>query len=64
MSFKVKDLMVNVGPLQTEDASTCTHWTRTTGGLGCVDSLFDRAQRARHELSLLKAQLRRSATRA
>ena len=64
MSFKVKDLMVNVGPLQSEDASTCTHWTRTTGGLGCVDSIFDHAQRAKHELSLLKAQLRRSATRA
>lgn len=64
MSFKVKDLMVNVGPLQTEDASTCTHWTRTTGGLGCVDSVFDQAGRARHGLSLLKAQLRRSATRA
>lgn len=64
MSFKVKDLMINVGPLQSEEASTCTNWTRTTGGLGCVDSLFDNAQRARHELSLLKAQLRRSATRA
>jgi hypothetical protein len=65
MSFKVKDLMMNVGPLQNgDDASTCTHWTRTTGGLGCVDSLFDHSQRARHELSLLKAQLRRSAMRA
>lgn len=64
MSFKVKDLMINVGPLQQEDASTCTHWTRTTGGLGCVDSLYDNAQRARHDLSLLKAQLRRSAGRA
>ena len=65
MSFKVKDLMINVGPLQSQDdASTCTNWTRTTGGAGCVDSVFDHAQRARHELSLLKAQLRRSATRA
>lgn len=64
MSFKVKDLMVNVGPLQSEEASTCTYPSRTTGGAGCVDSLFDNAQRARHELSLLKAQLRRSATRA
>ncbi|MEA2564335.1 MAG: hypothetical protein QOH06_5839 [Acidobacteriota bacterium] len=64
MSFKVKDLMINVGPLQNEDLSTCTHWTRTTGGAGCIDSLFDNAQRARHELSLLKAQLRQSATRA
>jgi hypothetical protein len=64
MSFKVKDLMINVGPLQEEDASTCTNWTRTTGGAGCVDSFFDNAQRASHQLSLLKAQLRRSATRA
>jgi hypothetical protein len=63
MSFKVKDLMVNVGPLQNE-ASTCTFWTRTSGGGGCIDSLFDNAQRAKHELSLLKAQLRRSAARA
>jgi hypothetical protein len=63
MSFKVKDLMINVGPLES-DASTCTNWTRTTGGLGCVDSLFDNAQRASHQLSLLKAQLRRSARRA
>jgi len=65
MSFKVKDLMINVGPLQSEEASTCTYWTRTTSGAGgCIDSLFDNANRARHELSLLKAQLRRSATRA
>jgi hypothetical protein len=63
MSFKVKDLMVNVGPMQNE-ASTCTYWTRTTGGAGCVDSLFDHGMRAKHELSLLKAQLRRAATRA
>jgi hypothetical protein len=62
MSFKVKDLMINVGPLQN-DASTCTYPSRT-GGAGCADSLFDNSQRARHELSLLKAQLRRSATRA
>lgn len=59
MTFKVKDLMINVGPLQ--DAGTCTNQTWTGA---CADSLFDRAQRARHELSLLKAQLRQSATRA
>lgn len=63
MSFKVKDLMINVGPLQDEPY-TCTLVTRTTGGAGCVDSIFDHGQRARHELSLLKAQLRQSATRA
>ena len=65
MSFKVKDLMINVGPLQNEDEySTCTYWTRTTGGAGCIDSVFDHGQRAKHELALLKTQLRRSATRA
>ena len=62
MSFKVKDLMISVGPLQNEQY-TCTLVTRPTGG-GCVISLFDHAQRASHELSLLKAQLRQSATRA
>lgn len=61
MSFKVKDLMISVGPLQNY---TCTTVTRPTGGVGCVDSLCDHSQRASHELSLLKAQLRRSATRA
>jgi hypothetical protein len=62
MSFKVKDLMIRVGPLQ-DQFETCTLVSRPTGG-GCADSLFDRAQRASHELSLLKAQLRQSATRA
>jgi hypothetical protein len=62
MSFKVKDLMISVGPLQNDDY-TCTVVSRPTGG-SCANSLFDRAQRARHELSLLKAQLRQSATRA
>jgi hypothetical protein len=64
MSFKVKDLMISIGPLLSEEASTCTLITRTTGGAGCVDSLFDQAQRARRELSLLKAQLRRTVARA
>lgn len=65
MSFKVKDLMINVGPMQSEELSTCTYWTRTTSGAGgCVDSLFDHGMRAKHEISLLKAQLRRAATRA
>lgn len=63
MSFKVKDLMANVGPLGSEEASTCTFVTRTTGA-GCVDSLYDHSRRAKHELSLLKAQLRRAAARA
>lgn len=61
MSFKVKDLMISVGPLQSEEVSTCTYPSRTGG---CVDSLFDHAERAKHGLSLLKAQLRRAAARA
>jgi hypothetical protein len=60
MTFKVKDLMINVGPLQ-DAGSTCTNQTWTGA---CVDSLFDNAQRTSHGLSLLKAQLRRSAMRA
>lgn len=62
MSFKVTDLMMNVGALQDEQY-TCTLVTRPTGA-GCVDSAFFNAGKARHELSLLKAQLRRSGTRA
>ena len=63
MSFKVKDLMISVGPLQSEDYSTCTIITRTTGGAGCIDSFFDSPQRAQRELSLLKAQLRHAVAR-
>ena len=61
MMFKVKDLMTNVAPGQADDGGVCPFqsWTGVCGG-----SLFDNAQRARHELSLLKAQLRRSAARA
>ena len=60
MSFKVTDLMISVGPVQNY---TCTLVTRPTGG-ACIDSILDHAQRASHELSLLKAQLRQLATRA
>ena len=59
MTFKVKDLMLNVGPLQNE--GTCTNQTWTGA---CVETMFDRARRATHELSLLKAQLRRATMRA
>ena len=62
MSFKVVDLMLKVSPLQDEQY-TCTLVTRPTGS-GCIDSAFDNSGKARHDLSLLKAQLRRSATRA
>lgn len=63
MTFKVKDLMVGVGPWN-DGTSTCPTATRTTGGGGCIDSFFDGAARAKHELSLLKAQLRQSVSRS
>lgn len=63
MSFKVKDLMFSVGPMEMDDASTCTLVTRTTGG-ACVDSYFFQGKRAKHDLSQLKAQLRQAARRA
>lgn len=61
MTFKVKDLMINVGAPRNAEGFTCTTVTWTGG---CADSLVDHGQRARHELSLLKAQLRRAAARA
>ena len=64
MSFKVTDLMVIVGSLDPADDSTCTIVSRTTGGAGCVDSIFFQDDRTRHDLSLLKAQLRQVAGRA
>lgn len=64
MSFKVKDLMVIVGSLDPADDSTCTIVSRTTGGAGCVDSLFFQGNRRKQDLSLLKAQLRQAARRA
>lgn len=64
MSFKVMDLMVVVGNLDPADDSTCTIVSRTTGGAGCVDSFFLVDSRTKHDLSLLKAQLRHAAGRA
>lgn len=61
MSFKVTDLMISVSPWQNENY-TCTLVTRPTGG-ACIDTAFDHARRAKHELAVLKTQLR-SATRA
>lgn len=62
MSFKVKDLMVGVGPLQDDEYSTCPLLSRTTGG-ACIESVFDNAQRVKHGLALLKAQLRHAVAR-
>lgn len=63
MSFKVKDLMIKVGPMEIHDDSTCTLVTKPTGS-ACADTYFLHAGRGRKELSLLKAQLRHVAGRA
>jgi hypothetical protein len=64
MSFKVKDLAMNVGGLNADDTSTCTTLTRTTSG-DCLGSLFfrDGASSGNRNLSLLKAQLRQAVAR-
>jgi hypothetical protein len=59
MSFKVKDLMINVALMPQAETCTGQTWTGACGG-----SLFDWAQKAANELSLLKAQLRLAAMRA
>lgn len=64
MTFKVKDLMISVpGPVYETEPSTCTGWTRPTGG-ACVDSLLDHSEDARHGLSVLKDQLQQVMARA
>ena len=66
MSFKVKDLMVRVGGAGYGDASTCTGWTRPTGGGGCIDSVSapGRAEGGRQDLAILRAQLRKAVARS
>lgn len=63
MSFKVKDLAMNVGGLNADDASTCTTLTRTSD---CLSSAFFRegGKGRSSNLSLLKAQLRQAVARA
>jgi hypothetical protein len=65
MSFKVKDLAMNVGGLNADDTSTCTTLTRPTGDT-CSVSLFfrDGASSRNRNLSLLKSQLRQIVARA
>jgi len=65
MSFKVKDLAMNVGDLNDDTLSTCTTLTRTTSG-DCLASLyFGEGARGRSgNLSVLKAQLRQAVARA
>jgi hypothetical protein len=64
MSFKVKDLAMNVG-VSIEEASTCSTWTRqTSGGASCSISLFLRDGAGGRNLSTLRAQLRQVMARA
>ena len=66
MSFKVKDLMVRVGGASYDEASTCTGYTRPTGG-SCADSLLfgpGRTDGARQNLAVLRAQLRQAVERS
>jgi hypothetical protein len=67
MSFKVKDLAMNVGG-SIDEASTCSTWTRQTSGgasgASCSISLFLRDGTGGRNLSTLRAQLRQVMTRA
>ena len=64
MSFKVKDLAMNVGGLNVDEASTCSTWTRVNGGFSCSVSAFAADGSGGRNLSALKAQLRRAVSRA
>lgn len=65
MSFKVKDLAMNVGGLNLEEASTCSTWTRVSGGnAGCAASAFLAEGTGTHNLAALRNQLRRAVSRA
>jgi hypothetical protein len=64
MSFKVKDLAMNVG--YVDGASTCSTWTRVSGASGnscTVSNLFVDGAGGRN-LAALKSQLRQAVARA
>jgi hypothetical protein len=61
MSFKVKDLALNV----VSEASTCSTWTRVSGNSGaCAMTAMPMDGRGDRNLSALRAQLRRMVARA
>ena len=64
MSFKVKDLAMNVGGFNVDEASTCSTWTRfqTCKDCGIRASPFNGS--GNRNLSALRAQLRQVVTRA
>jgi hypothetical protein len=65
MSFKVKDLAMNVGGF-VDEASTCGTWTRQNGGNSgaCSISAFLIDGTGARNLSVLRAHLRRAVARA
>ncbi|MES1245581.1 MAG: hypothetical protein ABUT39_28505 [Acidobacteriota bacterium] len=64
MSFKVKDLAMNVGAFNVNEASTCSTWTRVSGGNSgiCGVSASPFAGGESH-LAALRAQLRQAVSR-
>lgn len=62
MSFKVKDLAMNI----VSEASTCSTWTRISGNSGnsCTVSAMPVDGTGGRNLSALRAQLRRIVARA
>jgi hypothetical protein len=66
MSFKVKDLAMNVGGGNVDEASTCSTWTRVSGGNSgaCSISAFLVDGPGARNLSVLRAQLRQIVSRA
>jgi hypothetical protein len=64
MSFKVKDLAMNVGGLNVDEASTCSTWTRIQTGKDCGISASPFEGLGTRNLSALRAQLRQVVARA
>ena len=65
MSFKVKDLAMNIVGLNVDEASTCSTWTRVTGGnAGCSASAVPVDGTGGRNLSALRTQLRGIVARA
>jgi hypothetical protein len=66
MSFKVKDLAMNVGGLNVDEASTCSTWTRQQSGNSgiCSISVCPVDGSGTRNLSALRAQLRQVVARA
>jgi hypothetical protein len=64
MSFKVKDLAMNVGGFNVDEASTCSTWTRIQTGKDCGISASPFEGMGNRNLSALRAQLWQVVTRA